>query len=106
MLPGTRLELKNLATFNEILKATEYEIERQKALINNNEQVKMETRTYDSRNKKTIAIRSKEDQYDYRFMPEPNLLPLVVLPSKSQLNEHHELVYDIELVFFFTFFND
>jgi aspartyl-tRNA(Asn)/glutamyl-tRNA(Gln) amidotransferase subunit B len=97
-LPGVRVELKNLATFNEILKATEYEIKRQKRMVNNHEVIKMETRTYDRESKQTIAIRSKEDQYDYRFMPEPNLLPLLVLPAKSQLKDHPELVYDLKLV--------
>ena len=88
-----------MATFQEILKATEYEIQRQKLLVSRDEIIKMETRTYDSDSKKTIAIRSKEDKYDYRFMPEPNLLPLVILPSKSQLSDHEELIYDTELVY-------
>lgn len=67
-------------------------------MVNNHEAIKMETRTYDKESKQTIAIRSKEDQYDYRFMPEPNLLPLLVLPAKSQLKDHPELVYDLKLV--------
>ena len=83
VLPGTRVELKNLASFNDILKATEYEIKRQKKLVKSKEKVVMETRTYDSNQKKTVSIRLKEDKYDYRFMPEPNLLPLVVYPAKT-----------------------
>jgi aspartyl-tRNA(Asn)/glutamyl-tRNA(Gln) amidotransferase subunit B len=83
LLPGVRVELKNLNSFASVLKATEYEIKRQKIMINENKTIHMETRTYDSNLNKTISIRSKEDQYDYRFMPEPNLLPLVVYPSRT-----------------------
>ncbi len=77
------MELKNLSSFNSVLKATEYEIKRQKCLVNSDQPVQRETRTFDSKSGQTVSIRSKEDQYDYRFMPEPNLLPLVVYPSKT-----------------------
>jgi Asp-tRNA(Asn)/Glu-tRNA(Gln) amidotransferase B subunit len=77
------VELKNLSSFNSVLKATEYEIKRQKSLVNSDQPVQRETRTFDSKSGQTVSIRSKEDQYDYRFMPEPNLLPLVVYPSKT-----------------------
>ena len=83
LLPGIRVELKNLNSFASVLKATEYEIKRQKTMIKENKTIHMETRTYDSNLNKTISIRSKEDQYDYRFMPEPNILPLVVYPSRT-----------------------
>ena len=83
LLPGTRVELKNLNSFSAVLKATEYEIKRQKDLVNTHMPVTMETRTYDNLTGKTYSIRTKEDQYDYRFMPEPNLLPLVVYPAKT-----------------------
>ncbi|CAF0740454.1 unnamed protein product [Brachionus calyciflorus] len=78
VLPGVRVELKNLSSFNAILKGTEYEIRRQKELIRKKEPIRLETRTYDTTNGKTVSLRSKEDQYDYRFMPEPNLLPLII----------------------------
>lgn len=102
LLPGTRVELKNLSSFSTVLKATEYEIKRQNNLVNSNELVLKETRTFDSKTNKTISLRNKEDQYDYRFMPEPNLLPLVVFPSKSfspgktefTCNNNKELLYD------------
>lgn len=83
LLPGIRVELKNLNSFNAVLKATEYEIERQKKVVLAGGRVELETRTYNSQTRTTVSIRSKEDQYDYRFMPEPNLLPLVVYPSQS-----------------------
>lgn len=83
LLDGVRVELKNLNSFSSVLKATEIEITRQKSLIKSDKLIKRETRTYDSIANKTIAIRTKEDKYDYRFMPEPNLLPLIIYPSKS-----------------------
>lgn len=92
VLPGVRVELKNLNSFNAVLKATEYEIERQKGLVLSGGRVELETRTYDSETRTTVSIRSKEDQYDYRFMPEPNLLPLVVYSSDN----NHGLVVNHE----------
>jgi len=80
---GTRVELKNLNIFSNVLKATEYEIERQKSLVSRDIPVTKETKTYDNKSNQTISIRTKEDQYDYRFMPVPNLLSLVVFPSQS-----------------------
>jgi aspartyl-tRNA(Asn)/glutamyl-tRNA(Gln) amidotransferase subunit B len=75
--------LKNLNIFSNVLKATEYEIERQKSLVSRDIPVTKETKTYDNKSNQTISIRTKEDQYDYRFMPVPNLLSLVVFPSQS-----------------------
>jgi aspartyl-tRNA(Asn)/glutamyl-tRNA(Gln) amidotransferase subunit B len=83
LMPGVRVELKNLSSFSAVLKATEYEIKRQKKLFQQGKRIEMETRTYDSQLGETISMRSKEDQYDYRFMSEPNLLPLMIYPSKS-----------------------
>lgn len=99
--PGVRVELKNLNSFSSVLKATEIEIKRQKSLISSGKSVKRETRTYDSTNNKTVAIRTKEDKYDYRFMPEPNLLPLIVYPSQSfkPTNNSMKCANNSELVF-------
>jgi aspartyl-tRNA(Asn)/glutamyl-tRNA(Gln) amidotransferase subunit B len=83
IMPGVRVELKNLSSFNAVLKASEYEIKRQKQLLRDGKKIEAETRTYDSQLGQTIFMRSKEDQYDYRFMSEPNLLPLMIYPSKS-----------------------
>lgn len=83
VLPGVRVELKNLSSFNAVLKGTEYEIKRQKELVKNNQPISLETRTYDSASGTTISIRSKEDQFDYRFMPESNLLPLIIYPPET-----------------------
>lgn len=83
ILPGVRVELKNLNSFSAVLKATEYEIRRQKEMFLKGEKIEYETRTYNSETGKTVSIRSKEDQYDYRFMPEPNLLPLLVYSQET-----------------------
>ena len=97
---GTRVELKNLNSFSNVLKATEYEIERQKSLVSRDIPVTKETRTYDTKSNQTISIRTKEDQYDYRFMPEPNLLPLVVFPSQSFTpTENLKCLKNPELIF-------
>lgn len=81
------------------MKATEYEIERQKTLIKTDIPIPKETRTYDTKSSKTISIRTKEDQYDYRFMPEPNLLPLVVYPSNTFAPEQTKCLNNPNLLF-------
>ena len=83
LLPATRVELKNINSFNAILRATDGEIVRQKKLLHAAERVVHETRTYDQARNESTSLRSKEDQYDYRFMPEANLLPLFVYPSRT-----------------------
>ncbi len=83
LLPATRVELKNLNSFSSVLRGTELEINRQKKLLLASKSVVHETRTYDHKMNETTSLRSKEDQYDYRFMPEPNLLPLYVYPSRT-----------------------
>ena len=108
LLPGVRVELKNLNSFNVVLKATEFEIERQKKVVLGGGRVELETRTYDSASRSTVSIRSKEDQYDYRFMPEPNLLPLIVYPSNSfkiESNGENKCANNPELVITDEFLN-
>ena len=78
LFPATRVELKNLGSFSAVLKAAEFEIQRQKKIILGGNEVLKETRSFDGETGKTVSIRSKEDQYDYRFMPEPNLPPLFI----------------------------
>jgi aspartyl-tRNA(Asn)/glutamyl-tRNA(Gln) amidotransferase subunit B len=97
LLPSGRVEVKNVGSFSSILKATQYEIKRQKLLITKGETIKNETRTFDFKSGQTKWMRSKEDQYDYRFMPEPNLLPFVIYPSKSfsqSAQTNDDLLYD------------
>ena len=75
---GTKVEIKNLNSINNIEKAIEAEIERQNALLDANEPVKMQTRRYDDALKTTIAMRSKESAVDYRYFPEPNIRPILL----------------------------
>ena len=75
---GTKAEVKNVNSFRFIRDALEYEIERQIELIESGEKVVQETRLYNANEGKTYSMRSKEEAHDYRYFPEPDLLPLVV----------------------------
>ncbi|EIJ42970.1 glutamyl-tRNA(Gln) and/or aspartyl-tRNA(Asn) amidotransferase, B subunit [Beggiatoa alba B18LD] len=75
---GTRTELKNLNSFRFIEKAINYEVERQIDLIEGGGQVVQETRLYDPDKNETRSMRSKEEANDYRYFPDPDLLPVVV----------------------------
>jgi aspartyl-tRNA(Asn)/glutamyl-tRNA(Gln) amidotransferase subunit B len=75
---GTKTEVKNLNSFRFLQKALAYEIERQIEAIERGDGVTQETRLFDSREGKTFGMRSKEFAHDYRYFPEPDLLPLVI----------------------------
>ncbi len=78
---GTRTELKNLNSFRFVEKAINIEIERQIDVIENGGSVTQETRLYDADKNETRAMRSKEEANDYRYFPDPDLLPLVIEPE-------------------------
>jgi aspartyl-tRNA(Asn)/glutamyl-tRNA(Gln) amidotransferase subunit B len=75
---GTKTEVKNVNSFRFIREALEYEIERQIDVIEGGGKITQETRLYNSIEGKTYSMRSKEQAHDYRYFPEPDLLPLVV----------------------------
>lgn len=75
---GTKAEVKNVNSFRFVKQAIEYEIERQVELIEAGGQVVQETRLYDVNTGRTVSMRSKEHAHDYRYFPEPDLLPLRV----------------------------
>ena len=75
---GTKAEVKNVNSFRFIREALEYEIERQIELIESGGKVVQETRLYNAHEGRTYGMRSKERAHDYRYFPEPDLLPLVV----------------------------
>jgi aspartyl-tRNA(Asn)/glutamyl-tRNA(Gln) amidotransferase subunit B len=75
---GTKTEVKNVNSFRFIREALEYEIERQVEVIEGGGKITQETRLYNSIEGKTYSMRSKEQAHDYRYFPEPDLLPLVV----------------------------
>jgi aspartyl-tRNA(Asn)/glutamyl-tRNA(Gln) amidotransferase subunit B len=75
---GTRTELKNMNSFRNVEKAVAYEISRQTAVIRDGKQVIQETRLWDAEAGRTESMRGKEDAHDYRYFPDPDLLPLVI----------------------------
>lgn len=75
---GTRTEVKNLNSFRALAGATEYELQRQAALLREGGKVLQETRGWNEGRRETYAQRSKEEAEDYRYFPEPDLPPLVV----------------------------
>ena len=75
---GTRTELKNLNSFRHVQKAIEYEISRQQELLEDGENILQETRLYDSVKNITKSMRSKEEAHDYRYFPDPDLLPIII----------------------------
>ena len=75
---GTKAEIKNVNSFRFIREALIYEIERQVEVIESGRKIMQETRLYNSTEGKTYGMRSKEQAHDYRYFPEPDLLPLVV----------------------------
>ena len=112
---GTRCEIKNLNSLSAVKSAIDYEIERQKALLVSGENVVQETRRWDDTFKKTISMRSKENYCDYRYFPEPDLLPITVddnqiesirktierLPKERRnqyINDYNMSQYDAEIL--------
>lgn len=75
---GTKTEVKNLNSFRFLQKALAYEVERQVEVLESGGEIFQETRLFDSREQRTYGMRSKEFAHDYRYFPEPDLLPLVV----------------------------
>lgn len=75
---GTRTELKNLNSFKAVEKALAYEIERQSKLLDEGKAVTQETRLWNDNTGQTEQMRTKEEAHDYRYFPDPDLLPLIV----------------------------
>jgi len=78
---GTRAELKNINSFRFIKQAIEYEVERQIDLIESGGKIIQETRLFDSNTGMTRSMRGKEEAHDYRYFPDPDLVPLVISPA-------------------------
>ena len=75
---GTRAEIKNLNSFRALERAIDYEVERQIELIEDGGHVVQETRTWDDAQGMTFSMRSKEEAHDYRYFPEPDLVPVEI----------------------------
>ena len=89
---GTRTELKNINSFRFVERAINYEIERQIHILEDGGKILQETRLYDANKGETRAMRSKEEANDYRYFPDPDLLPLLITEEyiekvKSKLPE-------------------
>jgi len=112
---GTRTELKNMNSFRNVERALEYEIERQIAALESGETVLQETRLWDAGMGVTRTMRGKEEANDYRYFPDPDLLPLVVeeswveevrstlpeLPSEKRdrlVSQYGIPIYDAEVI--------
>jgi aspartyl-tRNA(Asn)/glutamyl-tRNA(Gln) amidotransferase subunit B len=78
---GTKNEIKNINSISHIGKAVDYEIQRQKDLLEKGEEVHQETRRYDDKTGTTILMRRKEGNVDYKFFPEPNIFPIQLDPA-------------------------
>jgi len=79
---GTRAEIKNVNSFRFLERAIHYEVRRQIELIEDGGKVVQETRLYDADRDETRSMRSKEDAMDYRYFPDPDLLPLVITQAQ------------------------
>lgn len=75
---GNRVEIKNLNSMKSVLKAIEYEAQRQSEVLDRGETVDRETRLWDEVSEKSARMRSKEEAQDYRYFPEPDLLPVLI----------------------------
>jgi aspartyl-tRNA(Asn)/glutamyl-tRNA(Gln) amidotransferase subunit B len=78
MKGGNKVEIKNINSFKEVEKAINYEITRQTSMYNRNIKIESETRHWDDKKKITYKSRSKEEEHDYRYFPEPDI-PIIVL---------------------------
>jgi len=84
---GTRTELKNMNSFRHVHKALDYEIARQIDLLEDGEAVVQETRLFDEAKGLTRSMRGKEEAHDYRYFPDPDLVPLSLSPEQARLWE-------------------
>ncbi|BBM81904.1 Asp-tRNA(Asn)/Glu-tRNA(Gln) amidotransferase subunit GatB [Candidatus Uabimicrobium amorphum] len=87
---GVKTEIKNLNSFKAVERALEYEIKRQKEILDSGNVVEQQTRLWDDNKQKTLIMRTKEDSHDYRYFPDPDLRPVEV-PAEWVTNLRSEL---------------
>jgi aspartyl-tRNA(Asn)/glutamyl-tRNA(Gln) amidotransferase subunit B len=78
---GTKAEIKNMNSFRSLQRAIEYEVERQTEILDEGGRIVQETRSWDEEKGLTVSMRSKEEAHDYRYLPEPDLVPIIVNPK-------------------------
>jgi len=81
---GTRCEVKNMNSFRNVMRAIEYEAQRQSEVLDAGGVIHMETRTFDAAKGSTLGMRSKEQAHDYRYFPEPDLQPITVSEAMKE----------------------
>lgn len=81
---GTRVEIKNISSFKEVERAFNFEIIRQRGLARKGRPIKRETRHWDEKNRVTISLRGKEQEHDYRYFPEPDIMPITIQDSQIE----------------------
>ena len=81
---GVKTELKNMNSFRAVQRALEYEVRRQEALLSEGEPVIRETRHWNEQRGITVSMRSKEESHDYRYFPDPDLVPVVLSPEQIE----------------------
>ncbi|WP_298296859.1 Asp-tRNA(Asn)/Glu-tRNA(Gln) amidotransferase subunit GatB [Hydrotalea sp.] len=81
---GTKVEVKNLNSIRNVKKAIEFEVERMIRLVEKGETIVQQTRSFDAANDTTFAIREKEEANDYRYFPDPDLVPFFINPSSIE----------------------
>ncbi len=86
---GTKAEIKNLNSFRSVQRGLEYEVIRQEDILEDGGRVIQETRSWDEVKGITVSMRSKEQAHDYRYFPEPDLVPIVVDPAKVEEIRKH-----------------
>lgn len=118
---GTRSEMKNVGTFKGAVKAMEFERDRQIAILEQGGTIQQETRRWDDAKGESVLLRSKEDAHDYRYFPEPDIMPIHIqketveeirktipeLPNekfKRYMDEYGLSEYDASLIAFHIYF--
>ena len=86
---GNKVEIKNISSFKEVEKSIYYEITRQKTLIMHDIEVKPETRHWDEKRKVTVSARSKEEEEEYRYFPEPDI-PRIILGNRVRFQSKNQ----------------
>lgn len=81
---GTRTEIKNMNSFKAVQRGIEYEVKRQIEVVESGQKVVQETRRWDENKGVTYSMRSKEEAHDYRYFPDPDLVPVIVEPSWAE----------------------